>query len=258
MSDYKLLNHTRKRLLCSRKTPRDFYAQSQLKETSFAQGQLQETSMLNHNWMRLTLLKDNSKRLPLLNHNWKRLILTITKNWIRFWYTIRGIQNTMRNRTDSVFLRHLKILRYKLLKEFSKLLMFCIWRLAQSVGLFLDNMCVCSYLFSKSSSLFIEDLRDVWNLAVASTCPSWSFDSSPLIFFLIWYLSYEELNSNPFCFQRNNVCCNIVVILVLIWRQVIEKVVAETSAELVVVHFVHCPLSTLMKGASDEICFWWS
>jgi len=34
---------------CSRTTPRDFYAQSQLKETS--------------------MLKDNSKRLPLLNHN---------------------------------------------------------------------------------------------------------------------------------------------------------------------------------------------
>jgi len=161
----------------------------------------------------------------------------------------------MRNRTYSVFLRHLRILRYKLLKEFSKLLMLWIRRLAQNVGLLLDSTCV--FLFSKSSSLFIEELRDVGNLAVASTCPSWSFDSSPLIFFLIWYLSYEELISNPFCFQRNNVCCNIVVILVLIWRQVTEIVVAETSAEIVVVHFVHCPLSTLMKGASDEICFWW-
>jgi len=132
--------------------------------------------------------------------------------------------------------------------------MFCIRRLEQSVGLLLDFQ---SFLFSKSSSLFIEDLRDVGNLAVASSCPSWSFDSSHLIFFLIWYLSYEELISNPFRFQRNNVCCNIVVILVLIWRQVAQKVVAETSAELVVIHFVHCPLSTLMKGASDEICFWW-
>ena len=75
-----------------------------------------------------------------------------------------------------------------------------------------------SILFSKSSSLFIEVLRDVGNLAVASNCPSWSFDSSPLIFFLIWYLSYEELISNPFCFQRNNVYCNRVVILVVIWR----------------------------------------
>jgi len=118
------------------------------------------------------------------------------------------------------------------------------------------------FLFSKSSSLFIDELRDVGNLAVTSTCLAWSFDSSPLIIFLIWYSSYEELISNPFRFQRNNVCCNVVVILVLIWRQVTEKVVAETSAELVVIHFVHCPLSTLVKEllmryASDDHCFWW-
>jgi len=58
-------SHKKETSLCSRTTPRDFYAQSHLKETS--------------------MLKDNSKRLPLLNHNWKILILTITKNWIRFW-----------------------------------------------------------------------------------------------------------------------------------------------------------------------------
>jgi len=58
-------SHKKETSLCSRTTPRDLYAQSHLKETS--------------------MLKDNSKRLPLLNHNWKRLILTITKNWIRFW-----------------------------------------------------------------------------------------------------------------------------------------------------------------------------
>jgi len=58
-------SHKKETYLCSRTTPRDFYAQSQLKETS--------------------MLKDNSKRLPLLNHNLKRLMLTITKNWIRFW-----------------------------------------------------------------------------------------------------------------------------------------------------------------------------
>jgi len=137
--------------------------------------------------------------------------------------------------------------------------MFSIRCFAQSVGLLLDFQ---SLLFSKSLSLFIEELRDVGNLAVSSTCLAWSFDSSPLIFFLIWYLSYEELISNPFRFQRNNVCCNIVVILVLIWRQVTEKVVAETSTELVVVRFVHCPLSTLVKEllmryASDDHCFWW-
>jgi len=58
-------SHKKETYLCSRTTPRDFYAQSHLKETS--------------------MLKDNSKRLPLVNHNWKRLIVTITKNWIRFW-----------------------------------------------------------------------------------------------------------------------------------------------------------------------------
>jgi len=68
-------SHKKETSLCSRTTPRDFYcsitperdfyAQGQLQETSFAQSQLKETSML----------KDNSKRL----------ILTITKNWIRFW-----------------------------------------------------------------------------------------------------------------------------------------------------------------------------
>jgi len=161
------------------------------------------------------------------------------------------------NRTDSGFLRHLRILRYELLEEFSKLLMYCIRRFAHSVGLLLDNVL---FLFSKSSSLFIEDLIDVGNLAVTSTCLARIFDSSPLIFFLISYLSYEELISNPFLFQWNNVCCNIVVILVLIWRQVAEKVVAETSTELVVVHFVHCTLSTLVKEllmryASDDNCF---
>jgi len=58
-------SHKNETYLCSRTPPRDFYAQSHLKETS--------------------MLKDNSKRLPLLNHKWKRLNLTITKNWIRFW-----------------------------------------------------------------------------------------------------------------------------------------------------------------------------
>jgi len=42
-------SHKKETYLCSRKTPRDFYAQSHLKETS--------------------MLKDNSKRLPLLNQN---------------------------------------------------------------------------------------------------------------------------------------------------------------------------------------------
>ena len=94
-----------------------------------------------------------------------------------------------------------------------------------------------------------------WELAVTSTCLAWNFDSSPLIFCLIWYLSYEELISNPFLFQRNNVYSNIAVILVLIWRQVAKMVVAEACAELVVVHFVHRTLSTLVKWLLIR-CFW--
>ena len=53
-----MLNHTRKRLLCSRTTPRDFlcsitterdfYDQGQLQETSFAQSQLKETYLNNY------------------------------------------------------------------------------------------------------------------------------------------------------------------------------------------------------------------
>ena len=58
MSDYKLLNHTRKRLLnaqghfktllCSITPERDFYAQGQLQETSFAQSLLKETYLNNY------------------------------------------------------------------------------------------------------------------------------------------------------------------------------------------------------------------
>jgi len=58
-------SHKKETSQCSRTTPRDFYAQSHLNETS--------------------MLKENSKRLRLLSHNWKWLNLTITKNWIRFW-----------------------------------------------------------------------------------------------------------------------------------------------------------------------------
>jgi len=97
--------------------------------------------------------------------------------------------------------------------------------------------------FSKSSSLFIEDLRDVENLAVTSTCLVWSFDSSPLILCLIGYLSFEELISNPCHYKRNNVCSNVTVILSWCRDKFAEMVVAE----FVVVHFVHRTLSTLVK-----------
>jgi len=85
-----------------------------------------------------------------------------------------------------------------------------------------------------------------WELAVTSTCLVWSFDSTPLIFCLIWYMSYEEL-IQIYSISKGTTSANITVILVLMWRQVAEMVVAEACAELVVVHFVHCTLSTLVK-----------
>jgi len=80
-------SHKKETSLCSRTTPRDFYcsitherdfyAQGQLQETSFAQSQLKETYLNNY--------KELNKVL-------------------NTWYKIRGIHNTIRNRTDSVFL----------------------------------------------------------------------------------------------------------------------------------------------------------
>jgi len=165
MLNYKLLNHTRKRLLqCLRTTPRDLCSITQERDF-YAQGQLRE--------------------LPLPNHYWKRLLLTITNNWIRFW--ILDIQSevfTKQYKQNRLyFSRHLRILRYELLKEFSKLLMF---KFATFLHRVLAFCLLWFSIFFKSLSLFIEDFRDVENLAVTSTCLAWSFDSSPLIFCLIW------------------------------------------------------------------------
>jgi len=86
MSNYKLLNYTRKRLLN-------------------AQGQLQETSMPNHTWKRLLYSRTTPRDFYAQSHlketylnNYKEL-----NKVLNTWYTIRGIHNTIWNRTDSVF-----------------------------------------------------------------------------------------------------------------------------------------------------------
>jgi len=74
--------------------------------------------------------------------------------------------------------------------------MFCIRRLAQSVGLLLDNMCV--YIFIKSSSLCIEDLRDVGNF---SRCINLSFlklwfftlDLFPDLILVLWRTNFKSI-----------------------------------------------------------------
>jgi len=94
-----------------------------------------------------------------------------------------------------------------------------------------------------------------WELASSSTCLDWSFDSSPLIFYLIWRLSYEkqfQIHSH----KKGTMSANIAVILVLYRRHTAEMVVAETCADLVVVHFVHSTLSTLFSLWWNG--FWWT
>ena len=111
-------SHKKETSQCSRTTPRDFlcsitqewdfYAQGQLQETSFAQSQLKETYLNNY--------KELNKVL-------------------NTWYTIR-VFTIQYEHNRLCFSRHLRILRYEQLKEFSKLLMFCLRRFSQSIGLF--------------------------------------------------------------------------------------------------------------------------
>jgi len=71
---------------------------------------------------------------------------------------------------------------------------------------FAGCMCCCLVYILQVFIPIYRGFERRWELAGTSTCLAWSFDSSPLIFCLIWWLSYEEPISNPFHFQRNNVC----------------------------------------------------
>ena len=151
-------------------------------------------------------------------------------------YTQRYSQyNTKQNRL--CFSRHLRILRYKQLKEFSKLLMFVFDVLHRVLALY---ACILSRLiFSKSSSLFIEDLRDVENLAVTSTCLAlklWFFtlDLLPDLIVVIWRTTFKSI---PILKEQRLQQCYCYLCLVIETR----------VAEFVAVHFVQCPLSTLVK-----------
>jgi len=65
-------------------------------------------------------------------------------------------------------------------------------------------------------------------------------------------LSYGELISNPFHYKRNNVCSNVIVIFVLMWRQSYRdggcRVRGRTLRTSSFVNFG--------EVAFDEICFW--
>jgi len=190
------------------------------------------------------MLKDNSKRLPLLNHNWKRLILTITKNWIRFWihdiqsevFTIQYEQNKL------CFSRHLRILRYEQLKEFSKLLMFCLRRFAQIIGLCFRVLSCCYVL-----QVFIPIYRGLerrWKISryINLSCLKlWFFtlDLLPDLIVVLWRTNFKSipLQKEQNLHQSYSYPC----------LDVETKIAEMLVAELVVVHFVHCPLSTLVK-----------
>jgi len=147
--------------------------------------------------------------------------------------------NTKQNRL--CFSRHLRILRYKQLKEFSKLLMFVYDILRRVLALY---ACMLSrwLLFSKSSSLFIEELRDVENLAVTSTCLAlklWFFtlDLLPDLIVVLWRTYFKSIPKQKE--QRLQQCyCYLCL--------VVETKIAEmVVAKFVVVHFVQCVLCQL-------------
>jgi len=99
-------------------------------------------------------------------------------------------------------------------------------------------------IFSKSSSLFIEDLRDVENLAVTSTCLAlklWFFtlDLLPDLIVVLWRTTFKSI---PILKEQRPQQCYCYLCLVIETR-VAEMVVAD----FVAVHFVQCPLSTLVK-----------
>jgi len=135
--------------------------------------------------------------------------------------------------------------------------MFSLRRFAQSIGLF---SCEClDLMFSKSSSLYIEVLRDVENLAVTSTCLAlklWFFtlDLLPDLIVVLWRTNFKSVPLQKEQRLQQSYCYPCL--------DVETKIAEMVVAELVVVHFVHCPLSTLVKlllarYASDDHCFWW-
>jgi len=71
--------------------------------------------------------------------------------------------------------------------------------------------------FSKSSLIYIEVWKRRCELPAHQKTIFWSFDQSPMIFCLIWLLSYEGSISNSFQVWRN-IVAGVAVILVL-WQR---------------------------------------
>jgi len=97
----------------------------------------------------------------------------------------------------------------------------------------------------RSSLLYIVVWKRRWRIC-QHTCTKESFEAcwSSMIFCLIWLLSYEGSNSNPFLEWRN-ISAGRAVILVLL--QSTTKVV-----EKVVVQFVHLSFFNALDGVSIQ------
>ena len=108
----------------------------------------------------------------------------------------------------------------------------------------LAYVCVSVSLNSRSSLLYIEVWKIRWKLPVHQNRVVWSLTKSPMIFCLIWLLSYEWSISNPFQVWRNT-GAGISIFLVLLQTQ--NRVV-----EIVVVHFVQLSFVNSLQRKSIQ------
>jgi len=78
----------------------------------------------------------------------------------------------------------------------------------------LSKCCQVSLLILKVFTPLYRGVRETLWIASTSKRVVWSIDQSPMIFCLIWLLSYEGSISNPFQVCRN-IVAGVAVILVL-------------------------------------------
>jgi len=158
------------------------------------------------------------------------------------------------NITDSVFLRHLRILRYKLLEEFSKLLMFCIRRFAQSVGLLLDVLRV--YILQ----VFIPIYRGFERRWKFSRCINlsclklWFFtiDLFPDLILVLWRTNFKSIPFPKEQSLQQYSCYSCLDMETSCRDGGCRDKYRVSGRTLRTLSFVNSG-----EGASDEICFWW-
>jgi len=123
----------------------------------------------------------------------------------------------------------------------------------ESIGL----VCAC-VLFFKSLSLYIEDLRDVENLAVISTCLSlnlWFFtiDVLPDLIIVLWRTNFKTIPLEKKQCLQQCYCYSCLDAETKLQRWWLKSLWLNTS------YIVLCQLwwSSFWRDASDDHCFWW-